>query len=72
MVDPRGNGRKRGTDGPMSGWQLKRNLSSLEGLGGTGELGEVSSCERKGQGGRWLGDERPEQPGLVSFIQSGK
>ena len=58
--------------GLVSGWQLKRNLSSLEGLGGTGELGEVSSCERKGQGGRWLGDERPEQLGLVSFIQSGK
>ena len=36
--------------GLVSGWQLKRNLSSLEGLGGTEELGEVSSCERKGQG----------------------
>lgn len=39
--------------GLVSGWQLKRNLSSLEGLGGTGELGEVSSCERKGQGEGW-------------------
>lgn len=56
----------------LDGWQLKRNLSSLEGLGGTGEPGEVSSWERKDQAERWLGDERLEQLGLVSFIQSGK
>ena len=37
-----------------------------------GSLGEVSSCERRGQEERGLGDESLEQPGLVSFIQSGK
>lgn len=70
MVDPRGKGRKR--------WTLCRDGNGREtcppweALEEQGKLGEVSSCERRGQEERGLGDESPEQPGLVSFIQSGK